>query len=329
VTTIDPSLPPGAPPPPPGNPNVFTVDAESGECRFGDGLRGRRPPRGAAMFASYAYGGGRAGNVGIGAIKTSPLLPAGFQVLNPLPTWGGTEGETVAEAERSIPRVLRHRNRAVSQEDFVDVVRNTPGVDLGRVAVLPLVHPDIGAPAPGVVTVLVVPNDRRHPEGPVPDQFFLRAICEYLEPRRVLTSEVHVRGPEYVGISVSIGITVVPGKEIPVVREAVKARIRQFLSPLPSTPEFPGWPLEKAVEDRELLVAAARVDGVAKVNQVLLWGASPDPVLAIPITGRQLPRLDRIAVSIGEADNIMAAQEPGGGAKPKRRLPVPVVPREC
>jgi hypothetical protein len=328
VAAADPSLPPGAPLPPPGNPNVFTVDAESGEVRFGDGLRGRRPLRGAPVFANYAYGGGRIGNVGIGAIKTSPLLPPGFQVLNPLPTWGGTEGETVTEAERSIPRVLRHRNRAVSQEDFVDIVRRTPGIDLGRVEVLPLVHPDVGSPSPGVVTVLVVPNDRRRPEGPVPDQFFLRAICEYLEPRRVLTSEVHVRGPEYVGISVSVGITVVPGKDIPVVREAVKARIRQFLSPLPSGQDFPGWPLEKAVEDREVLVAAAKVDGVAKVNQVLLWGAAADPVLTIPITGRQLPRLDRLAVAIGEAENIMAAEEPGA-AKPKRRLPVPVVPREC
>lgn len=329
VPTADPSLPPGSPLPPPGNPNVFTVDPESGEIRFGDGLRGRRPLRGHQIFATYAHGGGRIGNVGIGAIKTSPLLPAGFQVANPLPTWGGTEGETVAEAERTIPRVLKHRNRAVSLDDFVDVVRNTPGIDLGRVEVLPLVHPDVGSPAPGVVTVLVVPNDRRRPEGPVPDQFFLRAICEYLEPRRVLTSEVHVRGPEYVGVSVSIGITVVPGKEIPIVREAVKARIGQFLSPLPSAQDFPGWPLEKSVEDRELLVAAAKVDGVAKVNQVLLWGSSADPVLSVSITGRQLPRLDRIAVAIGEAENIMAAAAEPAGTKPKRRLPVPVVPREC
>jgi hypothetical protein len=328
VPTQDPSLPPGAPPPSPGNPNVFTVDAESGEIRFGDGLRGRRPLRGAPIFATYAYGGGRAGNVGIGAIKTSPLLPAGFQVSNPLPTWGGTEGENVAEAERTIPRVLRHRSRAVSQEDFADIVRSTPGIDLGRVEVLPLVHPDIGSPAPGVVTVLVVPNDRRRPEGPVPDQFFLRAICEYLEPRRVLTSEVHVRGPEYVGISVSVGITVVAGREIAPVREAVKNAIRAFLSPLPTALERRGWPLDKAVEDRELLVAAARVDGVAKVNQVLLWGASADSVLTVPISGRQLPRLDRIAVAIGEAENVMAGAEPPG-TKPKRRLPVPVVPREC
>src|SRR5439155_13501709 len=128
--------------------------------------------------------------------------------------------------------VLRHRNRAVSREDFDDIVRRTPGIDLGRVDILPMFHPEMGTLAPGVVTVLVVPNDRARPEAPVPDQFFLRAVCEYLEPRRVLTSEVHVRGPEYVGIWLSIGITVVPGRDIATVREAVKAAVRLILSPI-------------------------------------------------------------------------------------------------
>jgi hypothetical protein len=333
VPTQDPALPPGSSPPPPGNPSVFTVDSESGDIRFGDGLRGRRPASGASMFASYAYGGGRAGNVGIGAVKSSPLLPAGFQVSNPLPTWGGTEGETVAEAERSIPLVLKHANRAVSQDDIVDIVGRTPGIDLGRVDVLPLFHPDVGSPAPGVVTVLVVPNDNSRPEGPVPDQNFLRAICEYLEPRRTLTSEIHVRGPEYVGVSVSVGITAVAGREIATVREAVKAAVRQFLSPLLGGQTPIGWPRDQNVEDRELLVVAARVDGVARVNQVLLWGSSSDAVTTVPIAGLQLPRLDRLGVAIGDADDLLSTTDQAGGGgttgKPKRRLAVPAVPKGC
>jgi hypothetical protein len=101
---------------------VFTVDRESGAIRFGDGLRGARPPAGASIVANYAFGGGRAGNVGIASIKASPLLPAGFKVANPIPTWGGDEGESVDEAERRIPRFLQHRDRAVSDQDFRDIV---------------------------------------------------------------------------------------------------------------------------------------------------------------------------------------------------------------
>src|SRR5207244_1876080 len=148
------------------NPHVFVVDRESGEVRFGDGLRGARP-RG-PIVASYAYGGGRSGNVAIGAIATAPLLPAGFVVSNPLPTWGGDEGETTAEGERAIARYIRHRDRAVTPDDFSDIVRRTPGIELGRVDVLPLYHPRLGSPSPGVVTLLVVPDDPRRPEAPEP-----------------------------------------------------------------------------------------------------------------------------------------------------------------
>jgi predicted phage baseplate assembly protein len=304
---------------------VYTVDAQSAVIQFGDGLHGKRPPLGAAILASYAYGGGRAGNLGVGALKTSPILPAGFKVANPLPTWGGADGESVTDAERDIPLVLRNANRAVSADDFRDIVARTPGIDLGRREVLPLFHPDLGSPSPGVVTVLVIPVDDAHPEAPVPNQFFLQAVCNWLEPRRVLTTEVHVRGPDYVGVSVSVGVDVVAGLETSTVREAVKAAVRTFLSPLAGGVSKLGWPLDKNVEQGELLVSAARVDGVASVRDLRLWDSSGAEQTQISISGLQLPRLDRLTVAIGDAEDLAAAPP----APAKRRLPVPVVPVEC
>ena len=160
-----------------------------------------RPPRGSIIRASYDYGGGRQGNVGIGAISKGDL-PAGVKVTNPLPTWGGDEAETVNEAERRIPTYLQHRDRLISQDDFKTITWRTPGVDLGRVEMLPLHHPDIpDVLAEGVVTVLVIPlYDQAQPEAPVPDRLFLDTVCQYLDPRRVITTEVHVRGPEYIPV---------------------------------------------------------------------------------------------------------------------------------
>jgi predicted phage baseplate assembly protein len=329
---------PGTPLPADGDARVFVVDRESGEVRFGDGLRGARP-RG-PIVASYAYGGGRSGNVSIGAIATAPLLPAGFVVSNPLPTWGGDEGETTAEGERAIARYIRHRDRAVTPEDFSDIVGRTPGIELGRVDVLPLYHPDLGSPSPspGVVTLLVVPDDPRRPEAPEPDHLFLDAVCRYLEPRRLITTEVHVRGPEYVPIWVSIGIDVVPGLDIAPVREAVKAAVRRFLSPLVGGFEDKGWPLGKPVEDREVWARATRGNGIAKVRGVLLFDGNGTRQSPIPIDGLQLPYLQRISVSIGDADDLSTtvtgppppALPPGAPPeKTIKRVPVPVLPEEC
>ena len=348
VPVRDPALPPGAPAPAPGDPRVFTVDRESGVVRFGSGYAGMRPPPGAPIVAAYAFGGGRAGNVGVGAVKAAPRLPAGFKPANPVPTWGGDDGEAVTDAERRIPLHLKHQDRAVSEEDFREIVPQTPGISLGRMEVLASYHPSIGAPAPGTVTLLLVPNDPLRPEGPVPDRLFLQAVCQYLEPRRLLTTEVHLRGPEYVPLSVAVGFDVIAGSDLAAVREEVKAALRRFLSPLVGghpvqasafeEPAARGWPLETAVEDRELWAQVARVTGVASVRGVRMWDAAGVEIRTLSLGGLQLPRLDNVSVRAGDAEDLASVITGGtagggtgggtGGSTRKRR-PVPVIPRSC
>lgn len=311
-----------------GAARVFEVDREAGTLRFGNGHAGARPRAGSTIVASYAWGGGRAGNVGIGGINRAPQLPAGVKAWNPVPTWGGDDGETVAEAERRIPLHLRHRDRAVTADDFRAIVRETPGVDLGRVEVLSTWHPAARSPAPGVVTVMVVPDDVRRSAGPVPDRLFLQAVCRHLDPRRLVTTEIVVRGPDYVPLSLAVGIEVVPGLEIAPVREAVLAALRRFLSPLQGGQEEGGWPLDRSVEDRELWARAARVAGVASVRGVRLFDGAGVEVSSIAMSGLQLPRLDRISVRAGDPEDMSTDVLPEGTPTP-RRVPVPVVPASC
>ncbi len=78
-------------------------------------------PLGAAVRASYCYGGGLQGQVAIGAINKSAALPGGFSVTNPVPTWGASDGESVSDGEAAITRWLRHRDRLVTADDFSDL----------------------------------------------------------------------------------------------------------------------------------------------------------------------------------------------------------------
>lgn len=317
------------------NVKVYALDCESGEIRFGDGLRGKRPPTGSIIQASYDYGGGRQGQVGPGAINKAPRLPAGLQITNPLHTWGGNEAETVAEAEKRIPGFLRHQDRLVSTIDFKEIALQTPGVDLGRVEVIPLLHPEIiDVPCPGVVTLMVIPRyDIVQPDAPQPDRLFLKEVCKHLHPRRLVTTELHVHGPDYVPIWVSVGIDVIAGKDFAPLREKVKQELDTFLSPLIGGYDKKGWLLSRDVDAEELKAVVTRVEGITKVNGLQLGGKTGPPQTSIPIKGLKLPRLLRVAVQLGDPQNLEDFRE-GVSEIPGEKIvgeivPIPIVPPEC
>jgi len=346
VPVRDPRLPPGSAPVINNLVKVFDVDAESGEVRFGDGLRGARPPLGAALRADYDYGVGRDGIVNKGAINSSPALPAGIKVTNPVATWGGAEAETVAEGEKQITRYLQNRERLVSAVDFETVTRRTPGVDIGRVEVLAAFSPELGSnepgDAPGSVTLMIIPKyDNAQPDAPLPDRTFLDAICEYVDSRRLVTTEVFLRGPIYKQIWISIGIDVVAGQSVAEVREAVKQELLRFLSPLPgsevddpaslpaSDPQR-GWPLRKPVVALELMAVASRVSGVSLVNKVLLAEGTKPGQDQIEMQGLELPRVAGISVSVGEPVDLSELRGTSATSDAARNVvPVPVIPDEC
>ncbi len=338
---------------------VFAVDAEAGEIRFGDGMRGARPPIGARVRADYDYSVGRLGNVGAGSINASSALPGGWTVSNPVPSWGGADAESVAEGEKQIPRYLQHRDRLVTTEDFEALTLRTPGIDIGRVEILPAFHPDLSpnlpGDAPGVVTVLVLPGrDPIQPDAPMPDQRFLGAVACWLEPRRLVTTELLLRGPIYVPVQIAIAIEVVAGMAQAEARDAVKREVLQFLSPLPppgtsllddrvsllTTPQHTGarrgWPLGKAVVGLELQAVISRVPGVQLVHPVRLFRASSPTgigagrtlvqVDSVPLVGLELPRVLAIEVGIGDEPPQFSDT---GKAAPTTIFPVPVVPEEC
>lgn len=357
VQITDPALPPGATSTTNLPSNVFVVDAEAGQIKFGDGLRGRRPPAGAKLRVSYDYGVGAAGNVGAGSISTSPALPAGIKVTNPVRTWNGTEAEKVSDGEKQIARYLQHRDRLVNATDFETITMRTPGVDIGRVEVIPAFNPDLSpnepGDAPGAVTLMLIPqNDPKQPDAPNADAIFLNTICRYLDPRRLITTELFLRGPVYKGIWISVGINVVAGVSIAEIREAVKQELLNALAPLRknssisntltslTTPAYStaqkGWPLRKPVTAKELLAVASRVAGVLLVNDVLIAEGDRPSAPQIPINGLELPRVLGISVTIGDpmdigqlrGDATVTAPKPGAKPTPKI-VPVPVIPEEC
>ncbi len=109
---------------------VVEVDDDGhGNLRFGDGESGRQPDAGASFFATYRVGNGVTGNVGAEAIshlvtRQTKLSGAITRVRNPLPAYGGTDPEPIAEAKLFAPFAFRKElQRAVTADDYAQLVQ--------------------------------------------------------------------------------------------------------------------------------------------------------------------------------------------------------------
>ncbi len=338
-----------------GPQQAYRLDPESGVVTFGDGLAGRRPRADERLFAHYLHCDGAEGNVGPGAIKAGPLL-GGTEASNPLAAFGGADSETVSAGEKQVQRLLTHRDRLVTAEDFRSIAWRAPGLSIGRIEVLPGWHPDLHAAGlghvPGVVTLLAIPAaDARHPAAPRSDAAFLDALCRWLDPRRLVTTELCLRGADYQGLWISVGLDIAPGHAAADVLAAVRAQLTRHLSPLPddgqngslgfaaepmlyaAPRDDRGWPLGKAVSARALLAEVARVAGVEAVTGLELARSSGSAVEEIAITGIELPEILGLSVVVGPQLPVAALRGDSGssGAVPSGPplLPVPVVPETC
>jgi predicted phage baseplate assembly protein len=312
----------------------FVLDPEAGQVRFGNGLQGFVPQIGQRIRArEYRYGGGAAGNVAPKAVSRLPGV-TGAKVSNPLAAHGGADPEPLEDALHRIPGELRRRDRAVTRGDFRELALQTPGADVGRAECLPRFHPvrrDAGAP--GVVTVVVWPRaDARSPGAPAPDRNLLRAVCAWLDPRRLVTTELYVVPPRYRKVAVAVGLAVKPGHGVEAVRRWVELALRQYLAPLPPFgPAGEGWPLGRRVHGPELEAAALQVEGVEFLEGLEVAGWDPAASAWVPGTVTldldEVPELAEITVVEGAPLDPGEALAPADSGRPA--VPIPVVREEC
>lgn len=330
----------------------FVVDLEAGEVRFGNGVQGLPPQIGQRIRAvEYRFGGGAEGNVPPKAIAKlivpapneaaiAPDVLAALQahtpkVTNPLRANGGSAAETIPAALDRIPGELRRRDRAVTLTDFQELALMTPSVSVGRAECLPRFHaPSRTAERAGVVSVVVWPSeDAAHPNAPLPDRNLLRSVCNWLDARRLVTTELYVIPPTYRKVAISIGLQVKPGYGVEAVRHWVELVIRQYLAPLPPYgPAGAGWPLGRRVHGPELEAAALQVEGVEFLEGLLVAGFDDSTQTWLPgsvdLALYEVPELAAISVVEG-ADIPPPGQVVTPPASPTVPVPIPVLREEC
>ena len=279
----------------------LVLNRTSGEVLAGDGESGAIPvanpslPDSNVVAVEYRYGGGASGNVPARAIKNLLTPIDGIdpgKIENPFAASGGLGEERLSEAQRRARLSLRARERAVTPEDF-ELLAGQAG-NVRRARALPLAHPQFpGTSVPGAITVIVVPDDAPDPApgaaatedriqdlvgaAPVPSDGLLRTVCEYLDARRLLTTEVYVVAPRYVPLTVQATVVVRDDADPGVVKQAVEIALARYFHPLKGGDDGEGWPFGGTLRYSKI-VQRAFADGVDSVPLLkLTLGGEPQP----------------------------------------------------
>ena len=272
---------------------AFLFEPDTGLILFGDGEHGRIPVAGSTIVArTYRYGGGEIGNVGEGAISAirSALVNVD-SVTNERSASGGANAETLDEVKLRAPHTLRTRERAVTADDFADLARRTPGVRIQRSYALPLTRIDNSATpplvepnSPGAVTVIILPENKEETPQPTEDQ--LRLVCNYLNQRRLITTELYVSGPSYTKIAtLSAELTVQTDADLKTVQDEANKRLLNYFHPLNGGENQSGWPFGQSIYYGSVFRQLLQVAGVIQVLCLHIEAANGgvcDDVLAIP-----------------------------------------------
>ncbi|MEX0759457.1 MAG: putative baseplate assembly protein, partial [Tistlia sp.] len=289
----------------------YLLNRTTGEIRFGDGRRGRVPvanlaaPQSNVVAAFYRFGGGTRGNLGAGLVATLmrslPGIDVG-KVTNPLPAEGGTEEESLEAAAGRAPGALKARDRAVTAEDFEMLARQAGPVR--RAHTLPLAHPHFpGIDVPGVVTLLIVP-DAPGP-APSPSEALAQTVCAHLDRRRLLTTELYVIGPSYLGVEVRLEVVAAADADAAVLTLDIEAAVATYLHPLTGGADGQGWPFGGTLFYGELY-RRALLAGVERLPELVvsLEGVEQAPCQDVPLPRGALLRVDGVSVSVRSAEEL-------------------------
>ena len=186
----------------------------------------------------------------------------------------GTTSAALAEDIRASVLALRRRERAISGEDF-EALALEADASVARVRCLPRRNAlmDFETEQPGHISLIIVPWQ----ESALTE--VIEAVKIYLEPRRLLTTFLHLIGPQYVPVDIQATVAPLADVEETELRPPVITALRDFLDPLHGGEDGDGWPFGRNVFVSEIYQLLDQLSGVDYVTGVTV--SSDDPTRLI------------------------------------------------
>ena len=170
---------------------AYQLDEKMGTIRFGDGIHGRMPD-GEIRIISMAFTLAEQGNLQSGNITGAGVSEEIWHGAVYRDLKGGSAAETPEQClmrgreERFVP------DRAVTVQDYETIVRSAPGLMLRGC------HVTAGAPDQNRVNIAFEPYTGK--EKSPPNSVYKKILEQYLEPRRLIGTEICIRYTMYADI---------------------------------------------------------------------------------------------------------------------------------
>lgn len=210
---------------------VFSYDREKKTVCFGDGIHGMVPMQNLRICVTgLEVSRLDKGNVLAGEIReTDCEALTGAKIYNPVASIGGRNQESLQEMLERLEDTLFIQNRMASEEDYAQIVLNTPGLMLELVHVIPgSIYGDLYRQNRSMNEIMVVVKPRSKEKNPKLSAVYRRMIENYVEKYRLINTKVTIVSPAYVGIEVNGKIKL--AHNTPAEREKIYRCIEELIS---------------------------------------------------------------------------------------------------
>jgi predicted phage baseplate assembly protein len=186
----------------------------------------------------------------------------------------GADPTSLDEARNQAIGALKTRWRAITTEDFEELVLSQAEFNLARAKCLPeldLTSPGLYESNEGHVSIIIVPNVAG--ERPAPDQETIDKVWAMLDQRRLITCRHHVVGPSYTEVRVETRVV----RDAQVLEDRLERQIqdnlRAFFHPLTGGPgpNPQGWPFGRDVYSSEVYQVIENTPGVDHAESLRLY----------------------------------------------------------
>jgi predicted phage baseplate assembly protein len=260
----------------------YVIDSDNGEVRLGPALPQRdgqvhrygalAPKNALLMMTGYRYGGGLVGNVATNTLTVlKTALPYVERVANRQAAHGGKDAENLENAKTRVPGYLRSLGRAVTSSDFEYLTYEAAPGQVGRAYCLQPLQTNQGE-----IAMLIIPHIPRLKGFIAPESLELaedlrETIREYLDERRLLSTKLDVTQPSYQWVETEVRFSISEHYDFEKVREAVEARLFDFINPLIGGVDGKGWPFGRSLFTADVIAVLQTVPGVNFIREVKLF----------------------------------------------------------